>query len=512
MKQGFYLLAIIGVVSLLPAQAQNCKGLEDCLAKANELPNNQSGNEKAIEYLTKAIKYAKKDPEAQAKAYHKRGRRTYRIANNEKLTKAAQQDFEKTLQITPDYYWPKYYLIYLAMYKQKDLPRAKMLLDQFLSAEPQNAHLYYLQGRYELRKGNLDKELSSYVRFQELMLSGENTNDQVGDVDLAWAEEAYIDAYMKKQGLKVYDQKALSILKEGNQIADRHSLISGKLAMAYFDQEQYYSALDEAEIAYGRNKKNADALFVLGYDDWFNFDHKSARKKIDLAFEYGENPHPAWYFYGNAARYKYYYNTASDEWKYQHEAMTQGFEKFISMASGTRYEKLIPEAQDYLAKIEEYSQAEARRVGKLIANDFEEFKINFSQMPNGYVLDYNTLQGRNVSNLKMTRRYFPMGGSSYAAIGLVAKGKEKYTFLLMSRDVRSAYLEQIDFILLTTDKYGVEVERNSVAYTQKDNGSVSVKGIFKLSTDGTSYFFDCKNTTVATNQVESWQVQGNCDE
>ncbi len=512
------LVLLAGISSPNQAIAQDCSSFDDCYKKAKD----HRKYEGSITLLTKAIKFAKKDKEQLGKAYYLRGKYRYKLIKGEdkKAIKACEMDLEASLENNPSYYWAKDYLINLYLYKQKDYKKAKKYIDNLLIEEPDNAYLHYEYGAYYGVTTQYNKRLEEYKIGYDLIVENKNSAKEVSKWDLAAIVQWYIYMFRYEQGKLVYDSETLALLEKGAAVLPGVSYIHGELAQAQFDNNQTDKALITAKKTFALETKGEEkspgALFVMGYDDFINFDYKSAANKFERAIKnrkkkQSDKLHPAYEFYYNASRYETLYYGSNDNWKNAEGSMKEGLKKAIELSKGTSYESLIPKMEEYLAKVEEHSNELARRIGLANAKYFDEFRANFSQLPNGYTLDYNTLTGRDISGLRMIDHYFPRS-SNYSAIGLVAKGSAGYVFLIMNKDVRSAYLEQIDFVILITDAYGNLIEKNTAAYSQIDNGQVSVKGWFKLSTDGVNYKFDCQNETVYNGELKQWTVEGNCNE
>jgi len=139
--------------------------------------------------------------------------------------------------------------------------------------------------------------------------------------------------------------------------------------------------------------------------------------------------------------------------------------------------------------------------------EFREFEINFQQLPSSYTLDYNTVQGRDITNLAGTRRLFRTA-TSVSAIGRINNCDGGGTFLVLLRR-NTASSEISTFAIIKADKYGNDKGYQIITQTQKDMGNVSIIGGFTLTINGNFYTFNA--TKKHTNgHVETETITGSC--
>jgi hypothetical protein len=147
-------------------------------------------------------------------------------------------------------------------------------------------------------------------------------------------------------------------------------------------------------------------------------------------------------------------------------------------------------------------------IGNMKAQNFEEFASKFELLPPNYVLDYDTMQGRNIGYLDMTKVYYPYV-DEVNAIGKVLECSNGYVFLVMFRSVRSSS-ETVSFELLLTDNNGKSLGTREITTTQKVMGNVDLLGNFSISVNGSSYTIQASETYPNGN-VTNNTISGNCN-
>ena len=112
--------------------------------------------------------------------------------------------------------------------------------------------------------------------------------------------------------------------------------------------------------------------------------------------------------------------------------------------------------------------------------EFVEFKANFEALPKTFTYDYNKAQGRDITNLKMSKRLFLTPNTTVYAIGKLFECDESNVFLVMLRGPQAEGTESV-YAVLKTDHYGNRLQyqiiartiRNNVGYIQMDQFSIA---------------------------------------
>ena len=112
--------------------------------------------------------------------------------------------------------------------------------------------------------------------------------------------------------------------------------------------------------------------------------------------------------------------------------------------------------------------------------EMKDFESNFSRLPNAFTYDYSKAQGRDITNLKMSKRLFLTPNTTVYALGKLFECDESIVFLVMLRGPQAEGTESV-YAILKTDHYGNRLQyqiiartiRNNVGYIQMDEFSVA---------------------------------------
>ncbi|WPR72806.1 hypothetical protein SLW70_06675 [Flavobacterium sp. NG2] len=113
--------------------------------------------------------------------------------------------------------------------------------------------------------------------------------------------------------------------------------------------------------------------------------------------------------------------------------------------------------------------------------DFKEWEINFQDLPKSYVHNYQNAKGRDITNLKMSRRLFLTPNTTVYAIGRIFQCEESKTFLVMLRGPQAEGTESV-YAVLKTDHYGNRLQYQIVARTLSNNLGYIQMDDFSIST------------------------------
>jgi hypothetical protein len=126
--------------------------------------------------------------------------------------------------------------------------------------------------------------------------------------------------------------------------------------------------------------------------------------------------------------------------------------------------------------------------GKKLVQDYETFDgfiINYDQLPLPWQLDYNTIQGRDVSNYKHKDKisYGHLSGSSLNAIGKVFAQEGNIGLLSMYRRIQGS-LDYSWFKISVFDMNGNHLQTENIGNTQKDASGVPFRVDFWIEDTG----------------------------
>ncbi len=143
--------------------------------------------------------------------------------------------------------------------------------------------------------------------------------------------------------------------------------------------------------------------------------------------------------------------------------------------------------------------AEAAALAGRIANrtaDYQQFLANFTALPAAWVLDYNSLQGRDVTGYAWASRHYGpfLGGQTFNAIGKVADcGNGSVALLTLTRSQRGG-ADVALFQLLTLDVDGKPMATQDIGRTQKDSSGRPLVVSFAMRSDAAQVHFDVRQS------------------
>jgi hypothetical protein len=125
--------------------------------------------------------------------------------------------------------------------------------------------------------------------------------------------------------------------------------------------------------------------------------------------------------------------------------------------------------------------------------DFIEFEANFEPLPKTFTYDYNNARGRDITQLKLSKKLFLTPNTTVYSVGKLFECNESKVFLVMLRGPQAEGTESV-YAILKTDHYGNRMQyqiiaraiRNHIGYLQRDE--------FSIATDGNS------NTVIKVKQ------------
>jgi hypothetical protein len=288
----------------------------------------------------------------------------------------------------------------------------------------------------------------------------------------------------------------------------------GEYALACFDNDDVSKALYIARKTIEKEKslksyeyKNSGASFVLGFMDFENKNYRFAANSLSVAYTNRKKAHPAVSFYSAVADHTYYATIATNLWSVNINKIKKKYNESIKLSEGTKFEYLIENAKMHIDEIDNPNSNAGESENQ--EHDFKQFLVNFNQLPSSYTLDYNTLQGRDITDLAITKKYYPYI-KNVSAIGQISSCDNGYVFLIMLKTVRKNN-ETISFTTLTTDLRGNETESKNITSSQIDMGNVTIFGNFTMSINGSNYTINSEKEYIATGHKDKETINGSCN-
>jgi len=519
MKTNTIYMLFIGLFFIFQSNAQDCDNYQDCFSKG--LNSNFTSDKK--EYFEKALKLAKKEKVNPSRAYFELGVTYYKESSeyNTKPLKEAKKNFEKAIKEEPDYYWPYSWTIAMYQTKYKNYEDALKEADNAIKKFPDGAVAYYDRGHVHRYFNKVDLALADFKKAYDLLISGQNSHKDFSDKTMGDIPVWYVFMLQKKNGSNIYDSQMLDILKKAKEKTPKSPYLLGELALAYFDNNNFDMANQVTNEAMkleptsnpqdSYKTSNSGANFILAFNDFKNKNYKNSAFRAGTAFSNRNHPHPVVSYYRALTNFYYATDEGTDPnvWKNNEGLITNGFEIATKELKNTKYAHMGNEAQRLWDHIKNHKAEERKKANTITELDFKEFLINFNQMPNSYVLNYNTLQGRDITNLKASRVLFPYLQGSVNAIGKIAECESGHVFLVHFREFKSGS-DLTTFAILKTDKNGNKVDYKNIVQTQKTNGYVALLGEFSLSINGSNYTFRTKNT-YENGHIKTGTITGSCN-
>ncbi|PHS62569.1 MAG: hypothetical protein COB12_10600 [Flavobacterium sp.] len=492
--------------------SQKCSNYDDCISHRNSTNN----KEDQVKYATKAIKYAKKEGKNPSEAYFYRGISYYYLVSKENKPseiKKAEDDFLAAIEADPSYYWSYSWLGSVYGNLTKEYEKGVANYNKYISKNPNAAFPYRDRGSMHNYYGKPELALNDYSKAYKLIVSKENTlkiNDEKrSDIILD-----YVKIIQEQNNETVYTPETLAILESALTLAPSEPYVMGEYALACFDNDDVSKALYIARKTIEKEKslksyeyKNSGASFVLGFMDFENKNYRYAANSLSVAYTNRRKPHPAVSFYSAVADHTYYATIATNLWSVNINKIKEKYNESIKLSEGTKFEYLIADAKMHIDEIDNPNTTPQESENQ--EHDFKQFLVNFNQLPSNYTLDYNTIQGRDISGLAMTKKYIS-NGSTVSAIGLINSCDNGYVFLLMYVNKRK-YTTTIDFLALTTDLKGNGTSSENITSSQIDMGETTILGTFSIRINGDNYTINTEQEYTATGKKNSRTINGSCN-
>lgn len=128
--------------------------------------------------------------------------------------------------------------------------------------------------------------------------------------------------------------------------------------------------------------------------------------------------------------------------------------------------------------------------------DYQKFLVNFEQLPTSWVLDYNTLRGREITHYDWVSRSFGsfFGGESFNALGKVADcANGSVALLTLTRSQRNGADSSL-FQLAVFDVDGKLLGNQEIGQTQKDSSGRPLVVAFALNANATQARIDIRQS------------------
>lgn len=125
--------------------------------------------------------------------------------------------------------------------------------------------------------------------------------------------------------------------------------------------------------------------------------------------------------------------------------------------------------------------------------DFIEFEANFEPLPKNFTYNYNNAKGRDITQLKLSRKLFLTPNTTVFSVGKLFECNESKVFLVMLRGPQAEGTESV-YAILKTDHYGNRMQYQVIARAIISQVGYLQKDEFSIATDGNS------NTVIKVKQ------------
>jgi len=426
---------------ILTTQAQNCDNYEDCFAKGKAEQNSNN----AIDYFSKAVKYANKEKINPSDVYFWRGIKYYTLSkgpDSKKENENAEADFLEAAKNDPSNYNIINYLAAFYQLKEKDYPKGIAFMDNQISKDPNNASAYYDRGNIHRYYSKNDLALADFKKAFEIMEAGTQSieiyNSAKGHIPVFYAL-----LKLKNENTNIHTTQSTAILEKANQLVPNNDVILSELSLAYLDTGISEKALKTANEALqlqnykgytdSYNTKIPGAQTVLAFNAYNSGNYEEAAYRSGTAANESQRifRHPAIVFYAAIIKYDRYARLYPDKWKAQEAKIIKDLEEAITLADGTQYQNMADDAKKYVNGIK-FPYGKQEDDGNL-ANEYQEFLLNFEKLSSSYVMTLGNLKGRDITNIPFTKKWIPIEGE-LNAIGKITECNGNKIMIVLIRD------------------------------------------------------------------------------
>lgn len=158
------------------------------------------------------------------------------------------------------------------------------------------------------------------------------------------------------------------------------------------------------------------------------------------------------------------------------------------------------------------SKAKKQTQNQLKTTYFRNYISKFVNLPNRYKLDYNTMQGVDVTNMDFVQNEkYRTGNPQEMAIGRLCNCSNGNKVVLRVTRTRKSGMDRQSFRIFTYDPYGKEIDHQKIGETQKYNGAFPLLTFFTIKSSNNSWTADVKETYNNQSREKNYTYQGNCN-
>ncbi|MGV8946836.1 MAG: tetratricopeptide repeat protein [Lutibacter sp.] len=505
------LTSIILTLSLTSMLGQNCENYEDCFAKGKT-------EKEAIEYFTKAIKFAQKENMNPSRAYFWRGIEYYKLSKGPesiKENKSAEADFLEALKNDPDYYSIVDYLASFYKVKAKDYAKAIAFMDSQITLKPNNAMAYFDRGNIHRYYNKNDLALADFKKAYEIMEAGTQSPEMSKSYQ-GYIPTFYVLLKLKNENTNIHTSETLAILEKANQLAPNNDKILSELALAYFDDGNSAKAIEIAKQALDLQefKKDSDAFktqipgaqVILAFDAYNRglYDEASYRSGAADAENARIFPHPVIAFFRAIISYDRFSRLYPNQWLNYQTLITKRLEKAVELADGTQYQSMADDAKMYLDKIKfPYGKPEDDPNFEI---DLKDFLINFDKLPSSFSFTSRAVKARDITKMPYTKKRLRLDGD-IGAIGKITECGGNHILIISLRNGSSTY-----FRFMKIGPKGEYLGWKPITSITLYGGKASSLMEVNISVRNNELIVKTKDTYFETGRSHSDEIKANCTE
>jgi len=157
-------------------------------------------------------------------------------------------------------------------------------------------------------------------------------------------------------------------------------------------------------------------------------------------------------------------------------------------------------------------KAEKQKQKQLKPTYFKNYISKFVNLPNRYKLDYNRIQGVDVTSYDFVQtEKYRNGNPQEMAIGRICNCSNGNTVVLRVTRRKKNGMDRQSFRIFTYDPYGKEIDHQKIGETQKYNGSFPLLTYFTIESSNDSWTAYVKETYNNQSKEKDYTYQGSCN-
>ena len=157
-------------------------------------------------------------------------------------------------------------------------------------------------------------------------------------------------------------------------------------------------------------------------------------------------------------------------------------------------------------------KAEKQQQNQLKTTYFRSYISKFVNLPNRYKLDYNRIQGVDVTSMDFVQNEkYRNGNPQEMAIGRLCNCSNGNTIVLRITRRKKNGMDRQSFRIFTYDPYGNEIDHQKIGESQKYNGSFPLLTYFTIESTNNGWTAYVKETYNNQSKEKDYTYQGSCN-